>query len=98
MVLRDEALHPHGQLGIPPTTVLSGLLHVAHKSAAGILRKESQDQNTQDQKGLWKSFSWPAPPPLRCSAFSGTGKALGTMVCTQARVCKHAQGHGRRSA
>lgn len=92
--LRDEILRPHRQLGIPPTTVLSGLLHVAHKSATDILCKESQDQ-----KGLWWSFSCPAPPPpLRCSAFGGIGKALGTMVCTQAYVCKHAQAHGRRSA
>lgn len=98
MVLRDESLHPHRQLGIPPTTVLSGRLHAAHKSAAGILCKETQDQNTQDQKGLWWSFSWPAPPPLRCSISGGIDKALGTMVCTQACVCEHAQAHGRRSA
>lgn len=93
MVLRDETVHPHRQLGIPPTTVLSGLLCVAHNSAAGILCKLSRDQ-----KGLWWSFSCPAPPPLGCLAFGGIGKALGTMVCTQACVCKHAWAQERRSA
>lgn len=38
---RDETPRPHRQLGIPPTTVLSGLLRVAHKSTAGFLCKES---------------------------------------------------------
>lgn len=87
MVLRDETLHPHRQLGIPPTTALSGLLCAAHNFAAGILCKLSQDQ-----KGLWWSFSCPAPPPLGCSAFGGIGKALGTMLSTQA-VCASMHGH-----
>lgn len=38
---RDETPRPHRQLGIPPTTVLSGLLCIAHKPAAGFLCKES---------------------------------------------------------
>lgn len=41
MVLGNEILRPHGQLGIPPTTILFGLLRVARKSTAGCLCKES---------------------------------------------------------
>lgn len=41
MVLGNEILRPHRQLGIPPTTILFGLLHLAHKSTAGFLREES---------------------------------------------------------
>lgn len=41
MVLGDETLHPHRQLGIPPTSILSGLLCVAHKSTAAFLYKET---------------------------------------------------------
>lgn len=41
MVLGDETLRPHRQLGIPPTTILFGLLHVARKSTAAFPCKES---------------------------------------------------------
>lgn len=83
MVLGDETLRPHRQLGIPPTTVLSGLLCVAHKSTAGFLCKEC---HAWDQKGLWRSLPWTATPLPRSSAFGGTSEVCRAAGCTCAYV------------
>jgi len=87
MVLGDETLRPHRQLGIPPTTVLSSLLCIARKPTAGFPCQESH-------AGPKRLVAVVAHPLRRPQAFGRSHGVQGACPCepAQARGATQAQG------